>query len=323
MVGSEVAVYTSDAANVYGDAIILSQNTTNQLQGATTYTSFKYVTPSTGNKAASVDVVTGEVTASTVSVKISETLKTKEDVIKAIEKAEQDLTKPATLIKFGSNILFDDCLQIQNRNVILDLNGHTISAKYVKGITYIDGVTARDTQVVIAEGNSKVVITGEGKVTGYSTYSGDEEVEYGVSLIGCYPNSEIIIENGTFITDPVEGVSTLYSKGSLKYEFDENNDPKLTGEKEAKSGKITVLDGSFCSSTPYGTTYYTLNIRAEAHDENDKEFDIQGGRFFKRNPEAYPYNNPYVSDDETVYINYVNSNSECEQVGDWFVVSAK
>lgn len=245
--GGHYEVYEESDTQIAGDAIILKEAvSTNSLVGnPKTYSSFEYYTPETGKKAGVIDVISGEYSTETNNdITISNLLTTAEEVNKAIEKASSIKDNP-TLIKLGASILFEDnLLIINNKSVILDLNGYTITAKQVNGVEDANGNHHDDLYCIRALNGANVVITGNGRMQFSSDSTG------AAALVAAYEGSVITIENGWFNATEA-GATLLYSKGT---------------------GVINVKGGDFDPVGPYVgegkyegyTDWFTFNKRCTA-----------------------------------------------------------
>ena len=280
--GGHYEVYKDGETQIAGDAIILKEAaSTNDLIGnAKTYSSFEYYTPETGKKAGVIDVISGEYsTATNNNITISNLLTTAEEVNKAVEKASSVKANP-TLIKLGASIIFEDNLLIvNNKAIILDLNGYTITAKQVNGVEDANGNHHDDLYCIRALNGANVVITGNGRMQFSSDTKG------AMALVAAYEGSEITIENGWFNATEA-GATLLYSKGT---------------------GVINVKGGDFDPVGPYVgegeyegyTDWFTFNKRCtadpcdptqadnpnyggySAHECELKHFVVTGGTFYR------------------------------------------
>lgn len=272
--GGNYNVY-KEGEPVAGEAIVLKQKAPEAaaLAGATTYTSFEYYTEETGKNAGSIDVISGEYTAKTNNeIEINPVYHTAEEVNKAIKDGK-------TLITFGSSIVFDDSLLVDgaDKNVTLDLNGYTASAKYSKGNTHTDGSTTKDIYVLRAINGAKVTITGNGKMQFAS------DTLEGAAVVAVYDDSVITIKNGHFAPNPITGGTVLYSRGKGIINVEGGTfDP-------VASYKDKGIDRYFTFNKTCTTNHCTdLTIDggwADTHEGHCKvqHFNVTGGTFYRTN----------------------------------------
>ena len=156
-------------------------------------------------------------------------------------------------IIIGKDIELLNGLKIEN-NLILDLNGKTISASENQPDTALIKVI-----------NAKLVITGNGKIN-----SASQGNDYGIAIWAA-KDAEVIIENGEFT-----------NKGSKSLE----NDGKTPNNNEliyaSATGKIVINGGKFFGNTENAkySTKYTLNCQ----DNSQSTITCNGGQYFGFNP---------------------------------------
>lgn len=270
---TQYEVVTGDVAAVSGQTIILKKAVSGSplLGNPVTYSSFEYFTPEVGNSAGIVDVVDGSYSKEVKNdITVSSLFTSEAEVIKALERANSSTT---TVIKFGSDIEFSNHCEISKGNVILDLNGYTLSAKYNGGFTVENenkGNTIHDTIALHVRGeDTNVTLTGDGSIKINSVHGCTNKC-CGASLIGVYDGSDLTIKNGTYRT----GESAA----------------KITGCTYVRNdGKIYIEGGEFGGDTAFGDRFYTFNIR-RTEDGPGKEhisYEISGGTFYNADPAKY------------------------------------
>ena len=169
-------------------------------------------------------------------------------------------------------MVFDDHLLIDNRNIILDLNGYTISAKHANGGIHSDLNDNKkdnyyDVITLHVVNGGKLTVTGNGKVTVESfpdNVQFDTE-NHSLTVVGCYPDSWIKIENGTFTTFPSDASCVLYAK---------------------ESGIIEIAGGTFGPTTAFVSKYYVFNRKGN-NNSDYQYFVVTGGTFYHNNPNAW------------------------------------
>ena len=154
-----------------------------------------------------------------------------------------DAAQPGETVKLVDDVDLIASLVLDGTNydVILDLNGHTITADY----------NAEIVEVILAKNGAKLTITGEGTMLA----TGDGEH---VEVISSIDGASVIINNGTFISD---GCTAIYATrgGSVEINggYYEARDPYYgvnylldINEQEAVLGVITVSGGQFIDFNP-------------------------------------------------------------------------
>lgn len=220
--------------------------TTNTIKGGDIEVYGKYIAGTeTGN--GTIYYFNGQVNVATEAA-LFDAVKNAKDGDNIVITSDMNLTAP---LSFGTTVAKGN----EEVNISLDLNGKNITSD----------VTA------IVVNNSKLTITGKGKVSGGKGGS--------YNAIRVNANAEVVIKDGTYTVggdENGEGNATIYAYGG---------------------GKITITGGEFSSEKYYnagrGNVYFVVN----GYDTTVKPGNIQisGGKFLNFNPQK-----PWTETDENV-----------------------
>ena len=155
-----------------------------------------------------------------------------------------------------SNI--DEGIEISEGNVVLDLNGKTVS--------YVQSKSNDNVGIIDINGTANVMVTGNGSFTytdGYYNSPNENELGYIFRVAG---NAKLTIEDGNY-----HAVLTCVQAGD--------------------SSEVVIKDGTFSTGIEWGGTRWHLNLM----DGSDAKFTVMGGAFEGFDPGASKTENPVAN----------------------------
>lgn len=194
-----------------------------------------------------------------------------------------------------SNI--DEGIEISEGNVVLDLNGKTVS--------YVQSKSNDDVGIIDINSTANVTVTGNGSFTYTDGYynSSDDELGYIFRVAG---NAKLTIENGNY-----HAVLTCVQAGD--------------------SSEVVIKDGTFSTGIEWGGTRWHLNLI----DNSNAKFTVMGGAFEGFDPGASKTENPvanfcapgYISvtedGDKTYTVHPIEDVAVAEANGEYYMTLAE
>ena len=194
-----------------------------------------------------------------------------------------------------SNI--DEGIEISEGNVVLDLNGKTVS--------YVQSKSNDDVGIIDINGTANVTVTGNGSFTYTDGYynSSNDELGYIFRVAG---NAKLTIENGNY-----HAVLTCVQAGD--------------------SSEVVIKDGTFSTGIEWGGTRWHLNLI----DNSNAKFTVMGGAFEGFDPGASKTENPvanfcapgYISvtedGDKTYTVHPIEDVAVAEANGEYYMTLAE